>query len=346
MADKTGKTRTVTIKDVAREAGVSYSTVSRVMNDYEHVRADKRERVLAAMERLGYVVNLQARSLAGGHSQVIGLVVHDLGNPYTAQIVQSIDEELAISGYELILHTTHGHHQKEAIYVDILTHGMADGLIMLIPLGPTPYLQQLRERHFPYVIISDHEQFDGFSPTILTKSKQAAYKVMRSLIDLGHRRIGFISGRSDFVSARERLDAYKTALADCHIPFDPQLLQMGDYQYRSGYMAANALLNLPQPPSAIFAANDLMAYAVYDVARSRGLRIPEELSVAGFDDVPQSAYMHPGLTTVRQPLLEMGREAARLLLQYIENPECSVEYVALQAELVIRESIARVQQAQ
>ncbi|MBI5667560.1 MAG: LacI family DNA-binding transcriptional regulator [Chloroflexi bacterium] len=338
MSDKPGRPRSATIKDVAREAGVSYSTVSRVLNDYRHVHPDKRRRVLDAMERLGYTVNLQARSLAGGRSQMVGLVVHDLGNPYTAQIVQSIDEELATAGYELALHTTHGHHHKEAVYVDLLTHGLADGVLMLIPLGPTPYLRQLRDRNYPYVILSDHQQHDGYSPVVTTTSRQGAVDVMQCLIELGHRRIGFIGGRHDFVSAAERLDAYRAALAACNLSFDPALVQAGDYQYRSGYAAATALLDLPQPPTAIFAANDLMAFAVYDVARSRGIRIPKDLSVVGFDDVPQASYMHPPLTTVRQPLIEMGRTAARLLLQAIENPAQPADMVVLPTELVIRDS--------
>lgn len=338
MSDKSGKLRSVTIKDVAREASVSYSTVSRVLNDYRHVHPDKRRRVLAAMERLGYTVNLQARSLAGGRSQMVGLVVHDLGNPYTAQIVQSIDEELATAGYELALHTTHGHHHKEAVYVDLLAHGMADGVLMLIPLGPTPYLRQLRDRNFPYVIISDHQQHDDYSPVVTTTSRQGAYDVMQYVIELGHTRIGFIGGRHDFISAGERLDAYQAALAAHNIPFDPLLVQTGDYQYRSGYAAANTLLDLPRPPTVIFAANDLMAFAVYDVARSRGLRIPADVSVAGFDDVPQASYMHPALTTVRQPLIEMGRMAARMLLRAIENPGQPAEPIILPTQLVIRES--------
>lgn len=338
MTEKSGKPRSATIKDVAREANVSYATVSRVLNDYQHVRPDKRQRVLAAMERLGYSVNLQARSLAGGHSQVIGLIVHDLGNPYTAQVVQSIDEALTHAEYELVLHTTHGHHHKEAIYVDILTHGMVDGLMMLIPLGPTTYLQQLHKRRFPYVIVCDHQQFDDFSPMVTTTSWQGAYDVMRYLIELGHRRIGFITGRSDFISAAERLEAYKAALAAYGLPLDPALIQPGDYQYRSGYAATLALLDLPQPPTAIFAANDLMAFAVYDVARSRGLQIPGDLSVAGFDDVPQCAYMHPALTSVRQPLLDMAQLAARMLLESIDEQDSPVKRIVLPTELVIRES--------
>lgn len=341
MSDKSGRLRNVTIKDVARAAGVSYSTVSRVLNDYQHVHPDKRRSVLAAMEQLGYSVNLQARSLAGGRSQVIGLVVHDLGNPYTAQIVQSIDEELATAEYELVLHTTHGHHQKEPVYADILTHGLADGLLMLIPLGPTPYLQNLRKRNFPYVVISDNDQHDGYSPMVTTAGRQGAYAMMEHLIGLGHTRIAFITGRGDFISAAERQDAYQSALAAAGIPIDPLLVVPGDYQYRSGYSAAITLLDLAQPPTAIFAANDLMAFGVYDVVRSRGLRIPEDISVVGFDDVPQCAFMHPPLTTVRQPLFEMGQAAARILLQYIREPERPVERVVVPTELMIRESTRR-----
>jgi LacI family transcriptional regulator len=272
---------------------------------------------------------------------VIGLVVHDLGNPYTAQVVQSIDEELSLAGYELILHTTHAHFQKEAVYVDMLTHGMTDGLLMLIPLGSTAYLEQLRSRRFPYVIIADYQAFDDFSPMVTNVNWQGAYDATCLLINHGHRRIGFLAGRADFRSARERLDAYEKALQKHDLPLQPELIQPGNYQYSGGYHGTLSLLDLDTPPTAILATNDTSALGAYDAARGRGLRIPDDLSVIGFDDIPQAAYVHPALTTVRQPLVEMGRQAAQLLLKYIEDPEQSVVRIILPAELVIRDSVCQ-----
>jgi LacI family transcriptional regulator len=338
MPRRNDKQRNVTIKDVAREAGVSYSTVSRVINGYEHIKPDKRERVLAVMERLGYQVNLQARSLVMGRSNLVGMIVHDLGNPYTAQIVQAIDQALGRAEYNLVLYTTHQDKAKEADFVGNFTQRMVDGLLLLIPLEPESYLYKLRERAFPHIVIADTEKLDPLSPMVGVTNWQGAYEATRYLIGLGHQRIGFISGHPAFLSAVERLDAYKAALADHGLPFDPDLVRPGAYLYRPGYEATNELLRLPNPPTAIFAANDLTAQGVYDAARALERRIPEQLSVIGYDDIPQAAYLHPPLTTVRQPLLEMGGAAAGLLLDLIDNPGQSPPSVLFEAALIVRES--------
>jgi LacI family transcriptional regulator len=330
----------VTIKDVAVAAGVSYATVSRVLNDYQHVRPDKRQRVLEAMEHLGYTVNLQARSLAGGRSHVIGLLVHDLRNPYSAHVIEGIDEVLVDAEYELILHTTHRRRKKEAAYVSTLTKGLIDGLILLLPLESSEYLEQLHERRFPYVVITDHEHFDDYSPVVGTNNWQGAYQATRYLLELGHRRIGFLTGLPEFRSAQERLDAFQAAHADAGVHLDSAYIAPGNFNQKSGYESAGILLDLPAPPTAIFAANDPSAFGAYDAARERGLRIPDDLSLVGFDDVTQAAYMHPPLTTVRQPMLTMGRLAAQMLLQRIAAPERPAARMVIQSELVVRGSCA------
>lgn len=334
------KPRPVTIKDVAQAAGVSYATVSRVLNGYQHVRPDKRQRVLEATERLGYTVNVQARSLAGGRSHVIGLLVHDLSNAYTAHVIEGIDEVLVDAQYELILHTTHRRHAKEAAYVSTLISGLIDGLILLLPLESSGYLVQLRERRFPYVVITDQEYFDEHSPLVGTDNWQGAYQATRYLLELGHRRIGFLAGLAEFTSAHERLNAFKAAHTDCGVLFDPDCVRPGNFNQRDGYEAAGALLDLPERPTAIFATNDLSAFGAYDAARARGLRIPDDVSIMGFDDVAQAAYMHPPLTTVRQPMLAMGRLAAELLLERVSAPNSPAQRSVLPVELVVRASCA------
>lgn len=334
------KPRPVTIKDVAQAAGVSYATVSRVLNGYQHVRPDKRQRVLEATERLGYTVNVQARSLAGGRSHVIGLLVHDLRNAYTAHVIEGIDEVLVDAQYELILHTTHRRHTKEAAYVSTLTSGLIDGLILLLPLESSGYLAQLRERRFPYVVITDHEYFDEHSPLVGTTNWQGAYQATRYLLELGHRRIGFLAGLAEFTSAHERLNAFKAAHADYGVPFDPGCVRPGNFNQQDGYEAAGALLDLPERPTAIFATNDPSAFGAYDAARARGLRIPDDVSIVGFDDVAQAAYMHPPLTTVRQPMMAMGRLAAELLLERVSAPDSPAQRRVLPVELVVRASCA------
>jgi LacI family transcriptional regulator len=337
MAARGIRPRNVTIKDVAREAGVSYSTVSRVLNNYRYINPDKRQRVLDAVSHLGYVANLQARGLVGGRSRVVGLLIPDLNAQYAGQIIQGIDEELAFAEHELMLQTTHRHKNKETLFVNAVTRGMIDGLLLLLPHELESYLDVLHERQFPYVVI-DHQGFDDFSPTVGVDNWHGAYAATTYLIGLGHRRIGFIAGRTDTSSAAERLAAYNAALQEAGIAFDHDLVRPGDYNQQRGNVAANSLLNLSQPPTAIFAANDQSALGVYEAVRSRGLRIPQDISVIGFDDAPLAIHVHPALTTVRQPLIEVGRNAARLLLKYVEQPDRPLERVTLPTELIIRDS--------
>jgi LacI family transcriptional regulator len=327
----------VTIVDVASEAGVSYTTVSRVLNNKENVKPKTRERVLTAMTRLGYVVDQRARSLAGGRSQVIGLLVHDLGTSYIGEIMRGIDAELAPAHYDLILYTTHRHKTRESAYVATLARGLVDGLLLVLPRDPGAYLETLRQHNFPHVLI-DHRGVDEETPAVAAANRQGAYSATEHLIRLGHRRIGFITGAMDQISAQDRLAGYRAALADHGIAFDPELVREGNFFQPSGYVGASALLELPHPPTAIFASNDVSAFGVMEAIRAHGLRIPEDVSVVGFDDIPQAAHVHPPLTTMRQPLEEMGHTATRMLLEYIQDPQRPIERVELPADLVVRES--------
>jgi LacI family transcriptional regulator len=327
----------VTIRDVAREAGVSYATVSRVLNNKEHVKPEKREAVLQATTRLGYVVNQQARSLAGGRSYVIGLLVHGLSNSYMGMIVRGIDEALDAARYDLMLYTTHSRRTRESAYVGAITHGLTDGLLLVLPRNPLAYLASLRRQQFPYMLI-DHQGLGDYHHSVGATNFEGAYTATRHLIELGHRRIGFISGSLDLGCAVDRLAGYEAALAEFGIPTDPLLIQEGDFLQPQGFVAAQALLDQPERPTAIFASNDEMAFGAMEAARVRGLNLPEDLSVIGFDDVPRAADVYPPLTTVRQPLEQMGRVAAETLLKLICNPQLVVEQVVLPTELVIRQS--------
>jgi len=327
----------VTIIDVADEAGVSYTTVSRVMNNKDNVKSETRERVLMAMTRLGYVVDQRARSLAGGRSQVIGLLVHDLGTSYIGEIIRGIDAELAAAQYELMLYTTHRRKTKESAYVVTLTRGLADGLLLVLPRDPGSYLDTLRQHRFPHVLI-DHRGVDEETPAVAAANRQGAYNATEYLIGLGHRRVGFITGAMDQMCAQDRLEGYRAALVDHGVAFDPELVYEGNFFQPLGYAGASALLELPHPPTAIFASNDISALGVMEAVREHNLRIPEDISVVGFDDIPQAAHVHPTLTTVRQPLEEMGRIATRMLLEYIGDPQRPIERVELPTELVLRQS--------
>jgi LacI family transcriptional regulator len=327
----------ITIEDVARVADVSYATVSRVINNKGYVSDETRARVIDAVTRTGYVVNRQARGLAGGRSQVVGLVVPDLDTSYIGEIVRGIDEELAAVSYDLMLYTTHHRSHRESTFVSNLTNGLADGLLLVLPSDPAAYLDSFRKRRFPFVLI-DHEGLDNRGPSVGATNVQGARDATNYLISLGHRRIGFVTGNLKMGSAVDRLKGHRAALSDHGLLHDPALILEGDFHQPRGYECARELLALADPPTAIFASNDVSAFGVMDAVRDAGLRIATDISVIGFDDIPTASSVHPPLTTVRQPLVEMGARATRMLLGYIEEPARAGERIDLATSLVIRET--------
>lgn len=337
MSGKNNLAQDITIFDVAEQAGVSHSTVSRVLNHKNNVSVATRERVLHAMEQLGYVGNIHARSLAGGPSRVIGLLVDHVNTGYTDELIRGIDGALEAHDYNLMLYTTHRQTTREAAYVTKMTQGLADGLILIVPRNEKAYLETLQKRKFPYVLI-DYQGYNRHVPSIITTNKKGGYDATTYLIEAGHRRIGFITGEMAYGCAVERLEGYRVALEDHHMAFDRELVREGSFLQPQGYQCAYQLLSLSQPPTALFVSNDVMAFGAMEAARELGFRIPDDLSIIGFDDIPQAAHVHPPLTTVRQPLEEMGRSAVNLLFKYIDNPHTEVERIELSTRLVLRES--------
>jgi LacI family transcriptional regulator len=330
-------TSKITIIDVAADAGVSYGTVSRVINNDVHVKQETRERVLEAMERLGFVANRQARSLAGGKSNAIGVLVPDLGTGYIGEIIRGIDAELSLADLDLILYTTHRTATKESNYVANLARGMVDGLLLVLPRSPADYIGTLTKQSFPFVLI-DHQGTGRDCPAVGATNWQGAYNATEYLIKLGHSRIGFITGSMDLGCAEDRLAGYQSALRTHHMPEAPELIYEGTFFQPDGYAGASALLELPDPPTAIFASNDVMAMGVMDAVRTRGLRVPDDISIIGFDDIPQASLVRPALTTVNQPLEKMGRVAAQMLTDMLKDPDRAFNRVELPTELITRGS--------
>lgn len=326
-----------TIIDVAQRAGVSYATVSRVINNEAYVKEETRQRVLQALIDLDYVANRQARSLRGGRTHMIGLLVRDLGTGYIGEIIRGIDLELGERQYDLLLYTTHGRGRRESDYVTTLTRGMVDGLLLVLPRTPEAYLTKLRQARFPHVLI-DHQGIDMAGPAVGATNWQGGYDGTAYLVALGHQRIGFITGDLTLGCAVERRAGYQAALCHYGLPSEPSLIVEGDFSQTAGYNGTKILLALQKPPSAIFASNDAMAFGVMEAARERGLRIPEDLSIVGFDDIPQANSLHPALTTVHQPLEEMGRVATQMLFGYLADPSRAEERIELPTQLVIRNS--------
>lgn len=327
----------VTIVEVAEKAGVSLGTVSRVMNNDLHVAPETRERVSAVMREMGYVANRQARGLKGSRTNVIGVLAPDLGTGYIGEILHGIDAELAIHRFDLMLFTTHRTAIKEANYVANMVQGMVDGLLLILPRNPADYIGTLTSRNFPFVLI-DHQGTGKPCPAVGATNWQGGYNATEYLIKLGHKRIGFITGSMDLGAAIDRLDGYKSALRVHHIPEDPRLIYEGTFSQPDGYAGGSALLDLGDPPTAIFASNDVMAMGAMDAIRSRGLRVPEAVSIIGFDDIPQAAMVRPALTTVRQPLEEMGRLATQMLIDQLKNPEKEIGRIELPTQLILRDS--------
>jgi LacI family transcriptional regulator len=327
----------ITILHVAKEAGVSFGTVSRVLNDDKHVRPETRERVLKAISRLGFVANRHARILAGGKTGTIGVLVPDLGTEYIGEIMRGVDSEIGLAGREILLYTTHRDAAKEAACVSTCLTGMTDGMLLVLPRNPADFVGKLIKRKYPFVFI-DHQGTGKGCAAVGSANWQGGYKTTEYLIGLGHRRIGFITGWMDLDAAQNRLQGHQAALRMHHIAEDPDLIFEGTFNQADGYIGGQHLLGLPKPPTAVFASNDVMAMGVMDAAREKGLRVPEDLSVAGFDDIHQAAEVHPALTTVRQPLEKMGRVASQMLLEMLSNPAARTDRIELPTELVIRES--------
>ena len=216
---------------------------------------------------------------------------------------------------------------------------MADGLLIVLPREPEAYLESLRQRDFPHVLI-DQLGTDEADLSVIAANQEGGYEATKHLINLGHRRIGIITGWMDMISARQRLEGYKAALAEHGIPYDPSLVYVGDFSQPGGFSGASYFLEMTTRPTAVFASNDILAMGVFDAAHTYGLNVPGDLSVIGFDDIPLAAVSSPKLTTIRQPLQEMGRAATRLLLDLINAPEKRRGSIILPIELLLRESTA------
>jgi LacI family transcriptional regulator len=326
-----------TIKQVAERAGVSMSTVSHVLNGTHYVSPELTQRVLEAVNELEYRQNPVARILAGGRSHVIGVLVPDLFNSYAGEIIRGLDDELLANDYEMMLYTPRRGQHLASSYATTFPSGLVVGMVILVPQGLNEFMRMIGQQNIPYIVI-DPEVNTNADITITSTNWQGAYDATEYLIKLGHQRIGFITGSMFLECAVDRLAGYQAALTDHGLPFEPELVSNGDFIQSTGFEAANQLLDLPVPPTAIFASNDASALGAVDAIRSLGLHIPDDISVLGFDDSPQAATMCPALTSIRQPLIEMGRKAAQLLLQYIQQPETPPESVCLPTQLVIRES--------
>jgi LacI family transcriptional regulator len=326
----------VTIVDVAKAAGVSVSTVSRVLNDKDDVAPDTYQKVQAVIVELGYTSSLAARGMRSRRMNVIGLAMPDVGDPFSIQVMKGVSRAIAELDYDLIVYTG-GEFQRETSadrerrFVSLLGSGITDGIIVVTPATTS----------FPTaspVVVVDPNVESHDCPAVIATNRDGALAAVEYLIGLGHRRIGFISGRSELQSAVRRLQGYKDGLARAGIPLDPDLIQAGDYSRKTGFACAQRLLNLSDPPTAIFASNDQSATGAINAIYEAGLGVPDDTSVVGFDNIPEVAYTHPGLTTVDQSIDTMGYIATQMLISLIEGDSLESDLYKVGTRLIVRDS--------
>jgi LacI family transcriptional regulator len=327
----------VNIKDVSEAAGVSIKTVSRVINNERYVRPATRDRVEQAMTALGFRPSAAARALAGGRSFQIALMCSNPGPYYLHGLIAGLRGPCSDQGVRLIVHAYDlGSSELDADVRTMIRQLGPDGVILTPPIADhEPVLDALEQAGTPYVRISPGVQVDR-SPAVSIDNEAAAREMTRALLQLGHRRIGFIVGHRAYAVSNQRLAGYLDALREAGVALDLELVQQGWFDFASGEQGADRLLSLPEPPTAIFAASDDMAAGVLACAHRRGLRVPDDLSIAGFDDTDLARLLWPPLATVRQPIKEMATEAAGLLFGRAD-PGLHV----MAHELVMRESTAK-----
>jgi LacI family transcriptional regulator len=328
--------RSATIQDVAKAAGVSVSTVSRVLNDKDDVAPETYQRVQEVIDAMAYTSSLAARGMRSRRTHVIGLIMPDVSSPYCVEVLHGINQAVAASDYDLIIYTTgdvHKYHtaDQERRYVNLLNGTITDGVIVVTPAA-TGFSTDA-----PVVTIDPNNESPE-CPGIIATNREGAVAAMNYLTGLGHKRIGFITGRLDLVSACHRLQGYKDGLAEAGIPLDDELIQIGDYTTETAFTCSQKLLSLKNPPSAVFASNDMAAVGVYQAASQSGLRIPEDVSVVGFDNLRESVYLKPTLTTIDQFVAEMGRMAVEWIVKLVQGeiPDCKLQKIP--TRLVIRDS--------
>lgn len=327
----------ITIQDIARTAKVSKSTVSRVLNKTTPVHEKKRQAVLDAMAKLNFKPNVFARSLAGGYSMTLGIVTQNIGSPFYDSVTQGVIHALSQSHYSPIFADGQWKPELEVEAIETLLDRNVDGMVMVGGNLDGQHLDELRGDKPMAIVAKQLEGWEGRS--IAIDNVAASRNAMEYLIDQGHERIAHLSGIREHEDARDRYEGYRQALSNASLPLDENLVVEGNFSSQSGVMAVETLLLRGEGFSAIFAANDEMAYGARLALYRRGIRVPEDVSIVGFDDQPNSAYMTPPLTTVAQPAVEMGIAAANLVLSQLGNEEFAIP--ELPAALIIRESVAR-----
>ncbi|GAB4495502.1 MAG: LacI family DNA-binding transcriptional regulator [Anaerolineales bacterium] len=327
----------LTLEDIARLSGVSRSTVSRVVNGDENVSPATRERVLNVIQQHNYQPNPAARRLAAGRTHTLGLVIADrtgtaFSNPYFSPIIQGVSNACNQQEYSLMLWLSNLQHEQR-ILRQLTSTNLVDGVIVSFTLANDPMIETLARGILPFVVIGHHP-----TPAIHSVDldhRKAAGLATRHLLQHGYRRIATISGPLSQIAGQERLQGFRQTLSEAGL-LDERLIAAGNFDETSGYTAMQKLL--PQNPQGVFVANDVMAAGAYRAIKEAGLKIPDDIAVVGFDDIPLAAQLQPPLTTIRQPMQTLGTLAVQRLLDILHQPDTPPQQLLLPPELIIRQS--------
>ncbi|ESP93185.1 MULTISPECIES: LacI family DNA-binding transcriptional regulator [Pseudoalteromonas] len=331
----------VTINSVAEYAGVSKKTVSRVLNNEPNVSPATREKVLKVFKELDYKPNPIARGLARNKSFIIGCLYDNPSKSYITRVQSGALEACHKFNYNLLIHPCELRGDELIENVDqLLTTSRLDGLVLTPPFSDSQVLIDfLKAQNVPFARVASALQ-DDTSISVRSNDEQGAYELTEHLISLGHKEIAFIKGHPDHSATEKRFSGYQNALLKHGIEYKEKLVAEGNFSYHSGADSAKEILDLEPMPTAVFASNDYMAAAVLKLATQRRIRVPEDISIAGFDNAPIARHIWPGLTTIAQPVEEMTRQAVEQLILQISDPSTEVYQKVLEAKLITRESTA------
>ncbi|WP_345656227.1 LacI family DNA-binding transcriptional regulator [Streptomyces siamensis] len=327
--------QTATLAEIAREAGVSAPTVSKVLNGRADVAPGTRTRVEALLRSHGY----RRRRAEATRSPLIDLVFHELESAWAMEVIRGVENVARDEGLSVVLSESAGRLTPGRTWADQVAARRPHGVVLVLSGLDESGQALLTSRSIPFVVMDPAGDPGDDVPSVGATNWHGGLAATRHLVELGHTRIGAISGPTRMMCSRARVDGYRAALETAGLPSDPALIRPGTFHHDSGYRAGLELLRLPDRPTAVFAGNDLQALGLYEAARELGLRIPGDLSVVGFDDLPVARWVGPPLTTVRQPLTEMAEAAARLVLRLgREERPTSATRVELATSLVVRSS--------
>jgi LacI family transcriptional regulator len=329
-----------TIREIAALAGVSTATVSRVVNSSGYVSPETRRTVERVVREYGYSANRNARALSAGRTGLVGITVPLIHPAYFSVIISGVTEALYEQDMRIVLCPTLHEHDREVSLLERLMHGTTDCALLVLPEESSSELRTLMAHGFRFVVVDPRMRIDERVPTVSAAHSAGANQATAHLLELGHRRIAAITGPDGWMATDERLRGHRAALATAGVMPDPALVVESNFEVDGGRAAAAHLLDMAEPPTAIFAFNDQLAIGAMQTALERGLRVPEDLSIVGFDDTAEAEMVTPRLTTVHQPLAEIGRMGVSLLTRLLENQRLEALHIELETKLVVRNSTA------